>query len=167
MEKVKQSTGNNCFVACAASALLDEGDSKLKALIGAEPIGKFLDTNCEKLQQLIIDTFPDKLQKGSGKEGAPRTVEDMESVLKGLKLATSVAYNPVESKAVVHFLKENKGNVRWSFIGVAPINTHVVRLRSIEEEGICIMDPTDGDYHFWDWERFLHEYRSLLILNTY
>src|SRR5438128_8808122 len=61
---IRQKTNNHCFVACVASALLDEG--------------------YDKLLDLIVDGLPSGLGKDSpDRSGVPKELTDVEAVLTG------------------------------------------------------------------------------------
>src|SRR5437867_13398404 len=61
---VRQKANDHCFVACIASALLDEG--------------------YDKLQELIVNGFPSGLGKDSpDKSDVPKQFTDVEAVVKG------------------------------------------------------------------------------------
>jgi hypothetical protein len=94
---VRQKTGNHCFVACVASALLDGG--------------------CDKLQELIVDGFSSGLGKDSpDKSGVPKEFTDVEAVLKGLNLAVSVTRDLRPAQEAKSFLMSSRDMARWILI---------------------------------------------------
>ena len=143
---MRQKTANYCFVACVASALLDEGYNKL--------------------QDLIVDRFPSELGKDSEKPGVPKQWTDVQAVIKGLNLAVSVTRDhqnaPAEAR---NFLVMNKHRARWIFIETTPQGTHCLRLCEIRDDGVTVMDPVDGNFSQWTWAKFDGEYHALVVLH--
>ena len=153
---VRQKTNDHCFVACIASALLDEG--------------------YDKLQELIVDGFPSGLGKDSpDKSGVPKEFTDVEAVLKGsvrwprrhgsLNLAVSVKRELMAAHDAQNFLMSSRDMARWIFIETTPPGTHCVRLCEVRDDGVTIMEPTDGNFHDWTWAQFNNEYYALVRLN--
>jgi hypothetical protein len=142
---VRQKTGNHCFVACVASALLDEGYAKL--------------------QDLIVDRFQVELRRDSpDKSGVPKEFTDVEAVLKGLNLAVSVTRDLRPAHEAKSFLMDNRHMASRILIGTTP-GTHCVRLCEIRDDGVTIMEPNDGNFHPWTWAEFENEYRALVLLH--
>src|SRR5213076_1642503 len=108
---VRQKTNNHCFVACVASAFLDEG--------------------YDKLQDLIVDGLPSGLGKDSPDiSGAPKELTDMEAVLKGsvrwpqrhgsLNFAVSVKQELMAAHHAKKLLMSSRDMARWIFIETTP-----------------------------------------------
>src|SRR5437016_13696640 len=100
---VRQKTNNHCFVACVASALLDEG--------------------YDKLQDLIVDGLPSGLGKDTpDKSGVLKAFADVGAVVKGserwprregsLNLAVSVNRVLMPAHHAKMFLVSSKNVVR-------------------------------------------------------
>jgi hypothetical protein len=143
---IRQKTGNHCFVACVASALLDEG--------------------YDKLQDLIVDKFQTELRKDSpDKSGAPKEFTDVEAVLKGLNLAVSVTRDLRPAQEAKHFLMDNRHMASRIFIETTPQGTHCVRLCEVRDDGVTVMEPNDGDFHPWTWAEFEKEHHALVLLH--
>jgi len=152
---VRQKTNNHCFVACVASALLDEG--------------------YDKLQDLIVDGLPSGLGKDTpDKSGVLKAFADVEAVLKGsvrwprreglLNLAVSVKRELMPAHDAKKFLMSSRDMARWIFIETTPQGSHCVRLCEIRDDGITIMEPMDGNFYPWTWPQFEKEYRALVFL---
>jgi hypothetical protein len=145
MTPIRQKTGNYCFVACVASALLDEG--------------------YDKLQDLIVDRFPTELRKESpDNSGIPEEFTDVEAVITGLNLAVSVTRWVLAPHDARGFLLENKHMARWIFIATTPTCTHCVRLREIRDDGGTSMEPADCNFNDRTWAQFNEQYRALIRL---
>ena len=159
MTSVRQKTPDYCFVACIASALLDEGH--------------------DKLQDLIVERFPKELKHSPSfvgklfarfrrrglparKIGVP-TWPGTETVIKKLGLAVSVSfYRPVVEEAI-EFLLIQRHMAQWIFINTNAHGFHLVRLSEVRDDGITVMDPTDGCFKTWDWSAFRTEYYALVV----
>lgn len=146
MIAIRQKTGNYCFVACVASALLDEG--------------------YDKLQDLIVDRFPNELRKNSpDKSGIPERWEDLQKVFERLTLAASVRRESKPTHEARSFLTSNKHMARWIFIETTSQGTHCVRLFEVRDNGVTVMEPSDGIFKQWTWEEFEKEYHALVTLH--
>jgi hypothetical protein len=142
---VPAKTGDYCFVACVASALLE-------------------DNGYAKLQDLIVDRFPAELRKGTPQAGVPTNWDDLEAVIRGLNLAASAERKDVSADDAKDILLKNKHMARWIFIETDPTGTHCVRVREISDDGISVMDPADSEPQ-WDWAEFKAKYRSLVLIH--
>ena len=69
METMFQKTGDYCFIACVASTLLEPGNEYLLKKICYDHTQ--VDENYNRLQDLILDTFPVQLQKGGTQPSVP------------------------------------------------------------------------------------------------
>jgi hypothetical protein len=125
IKRVRQKTPDYCFVACLASALLDEG--------------------YDKLQDLIVERFPNELkQPPPQKVGVPATWPDSERVIKQLGLAVTVTFQQQSVQDAINFLKSNKHMAKWIFINTNAGGYHLLRLSSVRDGGLTVMDPIDG-----------------------
>ena len=144
MVRVRQKTPDYCFVACVASTLLDEG--------------------YDKLQDLLVDRFPNELkQPPPQKIGVPPTWLDSERVIKQLGLAVTVTFQQRSVQDAINFLKSNKHMTKWIFINTNAAGCHLVRLSAVRNGGITVMDPIDGTMKRWTWTRFRREYYALVV----
>jgi hypothetical protein len=144
MISVHQKTPDYCFVACVASARLDEG--------------------YDKLQDLIVDRFPNELkQRPPGKIGVPATWSDSERVIKELGLAVTVNFHQWPVQQAIDFLRKEKHMARWIFINTKAQGFHLVRLSEVRDDGITVMDPSDGCLKTWSWSEFQTEYYALVV----
>src|SRR5438034_11771642 len=111
---VRQKANDHCFVACIASALLDEG--------------------YDKLQELIVNGFPSGLGKDSpDKSDVPKQFTGVEAVLKGsvrwprrhgpLNLAVSVKRVLMAAHDAQNFLMSSRDMARWIVIDTTPQGT--------------------------------------------
>src|SRR5213080_2232806 len=86
---IRQKTPDYCFVACVASALLDEG--------------------YDKLQDLIVDRFSDQLkQPSTEKTGVPGKWEDNQRIFEGLGLADKVTFQQPCVAEAMDLLKKQR-----------------------------------------------------------
>jgi hypothetical protein len=159
MVRMEQKTGDYCFVACVASALLDEGNEKLLEDIGYKR--EEHDENYNRLQDLIVSKFPQELQRDGSNPGIPKKHDDVKKVLVGLKLATSVEWKQISANEAKKYLLNNKHKTKSIFI--APNPTHCVRLSEISDDGVTIMDPTEKDFKKKSWNDFEMEFYALTV----
>src|SRR5438876_589107 len=117
MIPIRQKTPDYCFVACLASALLDEG--------------------YDKLQDLIVERFPNELKQAAPqKVGVPATWSDSEKVMKQLGLAVIANFHKWPVQDAISFLKSNKHMAKWIFINTNAGGYHVVRLSEVRDDGV-------------------------------
>jgi hypothetical protein len=144
MTPIHQKTPDYCFVACVASALLDEG--------------------YDKLQDLIVERFPNELKQPSPqKVGVPATWSNSERVIKQLGLAVTANFHKWPVEEAINFLKANKHMAKWIFINTNAKGYHLVRLSEVRDAGITVMDPTDGTIKDWTWPQLRKEYYALVV----
>jgi ABC-type bacteriocin/lantibiotic exporter with double-glycine peptidase domain len=146
MIPVLQKTPDYCFVACLASALLDEG--------------------CDKLQDLIVNHFPDELKRSPPQKiGVPSNWQDNEKIFKGLGLASKVTFEQPSAKQAIDFLKNQTRTPQRIFINTNGHGGgfHCVRLYEVRDEGVTIMDPIDGRFKKWSWPEFETQYYALVV----
>jgi hypothetical protein len=125
-----------------------------------------LDEGYDKLQDLIVDRFANELQKNSpAKSGIPEKGEDLQKVFVGLRLATSVTRDRKPTNEAKSFLISNKHMARWIFVETTPQGTHCVRLSEVRDNGVTVMEPSDGSFKPWTWEEFEKEYNALVTLH--
>ncbi len=135
---VRQKTDNHCFVACVASALLDEG--------------------YDKLQDLIVDRLPSGLGKESpDRSGVLKAFADVGAVLKGSvrwpqrhgssNFAVSVKRELMPAHDAKKFLMSSRDMARWILIETIRQAKHCVRLCEIRDDGVTIMEPMDGNFY--------------------
>ena len=151
MIAIRQKTPDYCFVACVASALLDNGYDKLQDLI---------------VQRFATELLPPRAQK----IGVPPDWAANEKIFKELGLATKPSFQRIPVKDAIEFLKKNKHRPQQIFINTnSGGELHLVRLSEVRDDGITIMDPAadpaDKDVGRWDWVKFEAEYYFLVILD--
>jgi hypothetical protein len=145
MISIRQKTPDYCFVACVASALLDEGYNKL--------------------QDLIVERFAAELKEPAVKKTGVPTWPGTEKILKELALAVKVHFDQRPIEDAIKFLKSERKMAQWIFINTNRQGYHVVRLSEVRDDGITVMDPTDGTMKNWSWQDFRKEYYALVIRN--
>jgi hypothetical protein len=145
MIPIVQKTPDYCFVACLASALLDEG--------------------YDKLQELIVDRFPGELKAPPpAKIGVPPNWADNPKIIKGLRLSDTVKFDQPAAKDAIDFLKKNKHLAQRIFINTNGHGGgfHCVRLWEVRDDSVTVMNPTNGKFEVWNWPQFEAKYYALV-----
>jgi hypothetical protein len=158
MIPVRQKTPDYCFVACLASALLDESYDKLQDLI-VERFPRELKHSATFFDKLFAWLQPPRAQK----IGVPATWPDSQRVVKKLGLAVSVSFYRPPVQEAIDFLRREKHMAQWIFINTNAQGFHLVRLTQVTDDGITVMDPSDGCFKTWDWAAFQTEYYALVV----
>jgi hypothetical protein len=145
MIAIRQKSPDYCFVACVASALLDEGYAKL--------------------QDLIVARFPDQLQKPPpAKIGIPPEWLHAETVFKELGLAVKANFHQWPVQEAIDFLKNERRMARWIFINTKDHEQfHLVRVSEVRDHEVIVMDPSDGSFPHWSWSQFEAMYYALVV----
>jgi hypothetical protein len=124
----------HCFVACIVSSLEDK---------------KLQDD-----QTKIVDKFQNELQKGLPDEGVPRTTQEFDAVVTGLKLAHFVSWIHDGNQVKDVLLKNmNAPNDMYLMSRDSTVTTnHCVRIKKVTGDGVEVMNPEVG-FETWNWEK--------------
>ena len=154
MKPVKQKEQDYCFIACLTSTLLDSVHMQL-----IDALGYNLHQDNEyshDLQELIMNTFPDILQKDGIRPGIIEKFEDVKKIFMELGISSNVNWKycvydkPENIEMALAFLKNPEEIPERIFIHVNS-GGHVVRLNEVNEFGVRIMEPGYGDFVNWTW----------------
>ena len=136
----------HCFVACCASML---GQSSI------------ID------QEFIVTRFATELQKGMPDEGVPNTSKEVFAVVVGLglSLSPSVLISTGDSYSeVTQFLKNNRRHAQRMMIFTKHPTNHCLRIKTISDEGMTIMNPELYDFTSMTWAEFEAKLPAILLL---
>jgi hypothetical protein len=138
---------NHCFPACLASCLADNGGNKL--------------------QELLVGFFPDKLRHGKGvEEGIPPSTKEMEELAVAVGLCKKAAHLTLGHDKIIDDLKNQRWPVnrldRFLLINASGAR-HCWRVDAVEEDGLRVMEPMDGGFRKMPWEEFRSDDKAILV----
>jgi hypothetical protein len=137
---------NHCFVACLASCLADNGGAKL--------------------QELLVRFFPEKLRYGQGvNEGIPPTTKDMEEILVASGVCQHAESITLGHDRLINDLREGKFILNKLILMSTTGELHGWRIDAVEEDGLRVMEPVDGNFREMSWEEFRSSGKALLKMD--